>query len=125
LTPLFFRFAVWFKRKATRSATEDRGNLSLKMKKRETNLPLSKHNFLHKLPYTNCWTSIKKNFQHCKPSTVTFLLLRGGAADAHGIERAVDEGEGNGKESRGEDVRQVGTLRGGHAHGKLHGQKAK
>src|SRR5712692_3805653 len=94
------------------------------MKKRETNLPLSKHSFLHELPYTNCWTSIKKNFQHCKLSTVTFLLLRHGALDAHAVERAVDEGEGNGEEGRGEDVCQSAALRGGQSHGEFDGEKA-
>ena len=100
------------------------------MKKRETNLPLLKRIFLQELAYTNCWTSIKKNFQHSKLahyqlSIVTFLLLRHGALDTHRVEGTVDEGERDGEEGRGEEVRQVGTLRGSHAHGELNGEKAK
>ena len=65
--------------------------------------------------------NLDQNFTSVPP----FALVCGGAADAHAVERTVDEGEGNGEEGRGEDVRQVGALRGSHAHGKLNGQKAK
>jgi hypothetical protein len=33
------------------------------MKKRERNLPLSEHNFLQGLPYTNCWDLANQNSQ--------------------------------------------------------------
>jgi len=45
-------------------------------------------------------------------------------ADAHAVEGAIDEEEGDGEEDRGEDVRQVGALRSGELHGELDGQQA-
>ena len=52
------------------------------------------------------------------------MKLRGGAADAHAVERAVDEDEGHHEECRRQDVRQVVALAGGKLHGQLDGQQA-
>src|SRR5580704_17278651 len=52
------------------------------------------------------------------------MRLRGGAADAHRVEGAVDERKGDGEESRREKVSEVCTLRGRHLDGELDGEQA-
>src|SRR2546427_3843213 len=48
----------------------------------------------------------------------------GRAADAHAVERTVDEEEGDSEERPSQDVRQSAALAGGHLHGQLHRQQA-
>src|SRR5713101_8113784 len=98
------------------------------MKKRERNLPLSKRNFLHNSLYTDCRARSSKvryiaPLGRAKARPYTSALC-GGAADAHAVERTVDEGEGNGEEGSGEDVCQRAALRGGQSHGEFDGEQA-
>src|SRR5712692_7277505 len=60
----------------------------------------------------------KLKARHWKPSS------GGGAADAHAVEGAVDEEEGDDKKGSGEDVCQSAALRGGQSHGEFDGEKA-
>ncbi len=48
----------------------------------------------------------------------------GRAADAHAVERTVDEEEGDGEERGGQDVRPSAALARGHLHGQLYRQQA-
>src|SRR4029077_12264408 len=68
----------------------------------------------------------KRGGQWAAPRLLGWLMqLGGGAADAHAVERAVDEDRGDDEEGSGQDVGQaVAMLAGGELHGELDGKKA-
>jgi hypothetical protein len=56
---------------------------------------------------------------------LTLCLLRRRTPDAHAVERAVDEDEGDGEESGREDMGQAGALCDRHLDGELDSEQAK